>query len=80
MPSLTLRSIPEDLLEQLRESAAEHRRSLNSEVLVRLERSVGGGRPDPDAVLARIEALPRRAELPLLTDAILEKASAEGRP
>ncbi|CAN5285653.1 hypothetical protein BH20GEM2_BH20GEM2_21620 [soil metagenome] len=79
MPSLTLRSIPEDLMKQLRASAAEHRRSLNSEVLVRLERSMGGDRPHPDAVLARIEALPRRAELPPLTDEFLEKASAEGR-
>lgn len=80
MPSLTIKSIPPELLEQLRASAAAHRRSLNSEVLVRLERSVGSTQVDPEAFLARVAALQERRSLPPLTDELLEHARTEGRP
>lgn len=80
MPNLTIKSVPEVLLEQLKASAAAHRRSLNSEVLVRLERSLGSTQVDPEAFLARVEALQRRISLPPLTDELLEQARTEGRP
>lgn len=80
MPSLTIKVIPEKLLEQLRKSASVHRRSLNSEVLIRLERSLGSTRIDPDVFLARVSALQQRTDLPPLTDDILERAINEGRP
>jgi hypothetical protein len=37
MVTLTLKNIPEELHEQLKESAERNRRSLNSEILIRLE-------------------------------------------
>lgn len=40
MASLTLKGVPDELLAQLKLEAAEHRRSLNGEVLHRLEHSV----------------------------------------
>ena len=80
MPSLTIKGIPQDLLERLRRNAETHRRSLNSEVLVRLEHSVGTTRIDPEAFLARVFRLQRRTNLPALTDALLEQAEREGRP
>ncbi len=40
MASLNVKGVPEDLLERLKREAAEHRRSLNGEVLYRLEQSV----------------------------------------
>lgn len=40
MASLTLKGVPDELLAQLKREAAEHRRSLNGEVLHRLEQSV----------------------------------------
>lgn len=40
MASLTLKGVPDDLLTRLKREAAEHRRSLNGEVLHRLEHSV----------------------------------------
>ncbi|MGK2934647.1 MAG: FitA-like ribbon-helix-helix domain-containing protein [Gemmatimonadaceae bacterium] len=40
MASLTLKGVPEGLLAELKREAAEHRRSLNGEVLHRLEQSV----------------------------------------
>lgn len=38
--SLTLKGVPDELLAQLKREAAQHRRSLNGEVLHRLESSV----------------------------------------
>lgn len=80
MPSLTIKGVPDDLLDRLRQSAEEHRRSLNGEVLHRLERSVGGAPVDPEAFLARVRRLRQRTNLPPLTDEMLEKARNEGRP
>jgi plasmid stability protein len=37
MPALTLKNIPDDLHARLKASAARNRRSLNSEILARLE-------------------------------------------
>lgn len=80
MASLTIKSIPVDLLEHLRKRAEQHRRSLNSEVLHLLERSVGGASVDPDAVLTRVRRLQDRTQLPPLNDDILDQAIREGRP
>lgn len=80
MPSLTIKRIPQELLEQLKASAAAHRRSRNSEVLVRLERSVGSTQVDPESLLSRIATLQRCISLPPLTDELLEQARTEGRP
>ena len=80
MASLTIKGIPEPLLSRLRRSAEQHRRSLNSEVLYRLERSVESVAVEPEAALARIRKLRERVALPPLTEELLEQASAEGRP
>jgi plasmid stability protein len=80
MSSLTIKGISEELLDTLRNRAAQHRRSLNSEVLSLLERSVGPSAVDPESFLARLGQLQSRAPLPPLTDAFLEEAIGEGRP
>jgi antitoxin FitA len=80
MPSLTLKAIPEQLLDELRRSAARHRRSLNSEVLFRLERSLDGEAVDTAAVLTRVRELRSRRSLPPLTDELIAGARAHGRP
>lgn len=80
MPSLTLKAIPEQLIDELRRSAARHRRSLNSEVLIRLERSLHGGAVDTAAVLTRVRELRSRRSLPPLTDELIASARADGRP
>lgn len=43
MANLTLKGVPEPLVDELKKQAASHRRSLNGEVLYRLERSLDGG-------------------------------------
>jgi antitoxin FitA len=80
MASLTIKGIPEPLLNRLRRSAEQHRRSLNGEVLYRLERSVETVPADADVVLARIRKLRESTPLPPLTDDLLKQATDVGRP
>jgi plasmid stability protein len=49
MPTLTLKNIPDGLHARLKASAARNRRSLNSEILVRLEQDIE--RPELDPLL-----------------------------
>ena len=74
MATLTIKSIPTELYDRLKASAASHRRSLNSEILVCLERALLSERLDPAAQLARADALRERAALTPVTDALLGEA------
>ncbi len=62
MPTtLTLKNIPDEIYERLKSSAEAHRRSLNMEAIVCLERILLPSRRDPAERLARARAL--RSEL-----------------
>jgi antitoxin FitA len=80
MPTLTIKGIPDPLYRQLKARAADHRRSLNSEVLVCLELAVAAEVVDPRAALARADAIRRTVRVPRLTEARLRAAKARGRP
>ena len=79
MASLTLKGIPDDLLRRLRRAAEANRRSLNREVLDRLARSVETRAVDPEALLARADALRQRLALRPLSDSAIQRAKRAGR-
>lgn len=79
MASLTLKGIPDELLTRLRQAAGTNRRSLNREVIERLERSLEGRRLDPGSLLARADALRARLALAPLDDAAIRQAKRTGR-
>ena len=79
MPTLTIKGMPDPLYLRLKARAAEHRRSLNSEILVALEQVVTAAPQDPKALLARVDALRSSSHLPRLTDARLRAAKVRGR-
>jgi len=79
MASLTLKGIPDDLLTRLRRVAETNRRSLNREVIERLERSLEGRRLDPESLLARADALRARLALAPIDDASIRQAKRAGR-
>ena len=60
--TLTLKNIPDEVYERLKQSAEMHRRSMNSEAIVCLEAALLPGRLAPSERLARARAL--RAALP----------------
>jgi plasmid stability protein len=62
MATLTIKNIPDELYEQLKQSASRHRRSVNSEVIVCLEKVLGSSLVDPATFLASIGALRKKIE------------------
>ena len=79
MPSLTIKNVPEGVYARLKRSAEEHRRSLNSEVIHRLEQAVGLDPVAPESLLAEVRALRESADVPYLTDESLREARDQGR-
>ncbi len=59
MPNLTIRNIPQDLLEKMRKQAKAEKRSLNNEILMVLEKCVdiyhSGNKDDPFPQEAQVE-------------------------
>ena len=80
MATLTIKNVPQKLHKRLKESAALHRRSLNSEAISCLETVLVGKRVDPQEFLARVDALRKRMPRMYLTDEFLRAAKNEGRP
>jgi len=80
MATLTIKNIPDELHERLKERAKQHRRSINSEVIVCLEQVLGAAPIDPAALLARIRARRQAMSQIYVTDEDLRAAKNEGRP
>lgn len=79
MPTLTIKGMPAQLYRRLKRQAEAHRRSLNGEIIVCLERAVGAGPLDPDAWLREAEALRLRLALEPLSRQELQAARTAGR-
>ena len=60
MLTLTLKNIPKELHAMLKESAERNRRSLNSEILARLERELAAPTIDPKAHAKELKAFTAR--------------------
>lgn len=80
MPTMTIKNIPEDLHARIKESASEHGRSMNNEVIYLLKRACHGRRIDVERFLDEAEAIRTKFVLPPLTDEVLSGAKREGRP
>ncbi|HTS71519.1 MAG TPA: Arc family DNA-binding protein [Terriglobia bacterium] len=80
MATLTIKNVPEELHQRLKERAAEHRRSLNSEAISCLETVLVRKRVDPQEFLARVDALRKRMPRMYLTEEFLRAAKNAGRP
>lgn len=79
MPTITLKNIPPDLYELLKESAAVNRRSINSEIITLIERGVRGRKVNPDALLARARELRQKTRRHPITDTQFTTAKLTGR-
>jgi plasmid stability protein len=78
MPTLVLCNVPEDLYRRLKETAAQHRRSMTQEAIVSLQTALGGAttrpvKPGADETLDwlrrevwSLPVLDRRAEVEIL--------------
>jgi plasmid stability protein len=80
MPTITVKNIPEELYERLKEAARTHRRSINSEVIVCIEKAVGSHKIDIEAEIAAARELREKVGNYYLTDDELDQFKANGRP
>ncbi|WP_447973728.1 FitA-like ribbon-helix-helix domain-containing protein [Nitrospira sp. Kam-Ns4a] len=80
MATLTIKNIPDRVVKRLKARAAEHRRSLNHEVIACLEAAAQATPVDPDAFLARVRLIRRKPANFRLTDRTLTQLKTAGRP
>jgi len=79
MPTLTIKGLPDLIYERLKAQADAHRRSLNGEIIVCLERAVTATRFDPTTWLAAARAFRESVDIEPLTDRELRAARHVGR-
>jgi antitoxin FitA len=79
MPTITVKNIPDDLYERLKQLAKVNRRSINSEIIVCIERSVYSHSLDPDEVLAKARILREKTSQYPISDEELNQAKTSGR-
>ena len=77
MPTVTLKNIPDDLHARLKASAEHNRRSLNSEILVRLEQDIK--RPVLDPVVHAETLRAFAARLPRVAHQHVTRYKRQGR-
>ena len=77
MLTLTLKNLPKDLHAMLKESAERNRRSLNSEILMRLERDLAAPTIDPELHAKQLKAF--AARLPRVEHARVGRYKRQGR-
>ena len=77
MLTLTLKNIPRDLHSMLKESAERNRRSLNSEILMRLESDFAA--PAVDSAIYAKELKTFAARLPRVQHAKVDRYKRQGR-
>jgi antitoxin FitA len=80
MATITVKNIPDELYEQLKQSAVMHRRSMNSEIIFWLERVLGKPTIDVDATLAKARVLREQAKVYIASQDELDTLMDEGRP
>ena len=77
MSNLTLKNIPPDLHTMLKECAARNRRSLNSEILARLERDIAAPKLDRARLARALKAFTDK--LPPVDHRLVDKFKRQGR-
>ena len=80
MPALTIKNIPDDIYERLKESARVHRRSLNSEILYCVERTLIPYKVDTSEHILTARNIREKTAAYPLTDEKLNAAKTIGRP
>lgn len=80
MATLTIKNLPDVLYQRLKAKAAEHRRSLNSEAILAVERAVvDSGVAPVEEILASLRRSRSRLDSLFVTDAALWAGRGDGR-
>ena len=80
MPDVALRGLNPELHRALKRAAERNHRSLNGEILARLEASLGMRTVDVEGLLVRIQARRARTDISKLDESELQMLKQAGRP
>ncbi|MBL8383457.1 MAG: Arc family DNA-binding protein [Burkholderiales bacterium] len=78
--SLTLKGVPDEIYERLKDSASANHRSLNSEIIARLEAQLLPRRTSAQEHLAAIRAARARLSKVSFDHADIDRIKRQGRP
>ncbi len=80
MPNVTVKNIPEYAYETLKQIAAAHHRSINSEIVNMIERSTTCTPVNKERHIAFARQFREKSNKISLTEEIMTQIKAEGRP
>jgi antitoxin FitA len=80
MPTITVKNIPGDVYELLKQSAAANHRSINSEIITYIERGVRGRRVNAEDLLLRARQMRHKTKRHPMAEATFQAAKLAGRP
>jgi plasmid stability protein len=80
MASITVKNIPDDLYADLKQAAAMDHRSINSEIIVCLERALHSQKIPVETLLPRAPRVWELADKHPVTDSEVTEAKRAGRP
>lgn len=79
MTTITIKNIPDELYQALKQSAERNRRSLNSEIIMTLEQGMGSYLINPEEFIADARQLREQTAVYITSDEELIAAKNEGR-
>ena len=79
MPAITIKNVPSKLYDDIKVSASQNLRSINSEIIYRLRKTLAHHTIKPSQLISRIDRLNLKLTLPALNDDFLYNAKNEGR-
>ena len=80
MTTFTVKNIPPEIYKKLKKSAEINRRSINSEIIVCIEKNVHSQAVDPGLILTKARKLRSHTKDYPITDDELTQAKIVGRP
>jgi len=80
MPAVTIKNIPDDVYSELKNKAKQEHRSINSEVIMCLKRSLLPKRISSEERLSTIRTIRSQVKSSKITAGDINRAINEGRP
>lgn len=80
MATMTIKNVPDDLYNELKQRAETNRRSLNNEVILLIERSLRSYRPSPEEIEQNARRLRELTAHYHLSNEELNEWKNKGRP
>ena len=80
MPSMTIKNIPDDLYQHLKIAASANHRSLNSELIVCLEKALLPSKPSPAILLEQARKIRKRIASKKFNIEDIQTGKIQGRP